>query len=413
MSESGCPPGPAPEPHRIVKRTLRDLTAAELFRQRALVRVDFNVPMEDGRVADATRVEASLPTLRHLLKAEAHPVLLSHLGRPKGTPDPRYSLEPVADVLSSRLGSPVAFGGPADGVDAVAASRALAGGEVLLLENTRFLPGETSDDDTLAERLAELGDFFVNDAFGSMHRAHASTVGVTRHLRPAVAGFLVEAELLALGRLLESPERPFVVALGGAKIADKVELLERFAERADRLLVGGAMANTFLAARGDATGRSLVETDALEAARQIAERAGERLLLPTDVVVAPGPDEGASAEVVGPGEIGEDRAALDIGPRTRERFGAEVAGARTFFWNGPMGLFEREPFQEGTVALARAAGEATDGGAFTVVGGGDSAAAVRRAGMADRVSHVSTGGGAALEYLASGSLPGVEALDDA
>lgn len=395
-----------------MKRTLRDLTAAELLRRRALVRVDYNVPLEDGRIGDATRVEASLPTLRHLLKAEAHPVLVSHLGRPKGTPDPRYSLEPVADVLSSLLGSPVAFGGPADDPEAVEASRALTGGEVLLLENTRFLPGETSDDDGLSRKLAELGDFFVNDAFGSMHRAHASTVGVTRHLRPAVAGFLVEAELRALGRL-EVPERPFVVALGGAKIADKVELLERFAERADRLLVGGAMANTFLAARGLTTGRSLVETEALEAARRIAERAGERLLLPTDLVVAPGPDDGASAEVVEPDEIGEDRAALDIGPRTRERFADEVAAARTFFWNGPMGLFEREPFDEGTVALARAAGEATASGAFTVIGGGDSAAAVRRAGMADRVCHISTGGGAALEYLASGSLPGVEALDDA
>ncbi len=396
-----------------MKRTLRDLSAAELLRRRALVRVDYNVPMEDRRVADATRVEASLPTLRHLLKVEAHPVLLSHLGRPKGTPDSKYSLEPVADVLSSLLDTPVAFGGPADGVEAAEASRALAGGEVLLLENTRFLPGETSDDDELARRLAELGDLFVNDAFGSMHRAHASTVGVTRHLRPAVAGFLVEAELRALGRLLEAPERPFVVALGGAKIADKVELLARFAERADRLLVGGAMANTFLAAEGRSTGRSLVEAEALETARRIGERAGERLLLPTDLVVASGPDQGASAVVVTPGEIGEDQAALDIGPHTRERFAVEVAAARTFFWNGPMGLFERQPFHEGTVALALAAAEATANGAFTVVGGGDSAAAVRRAGVADRVSHVSTGGGAALEYLASGGLPGVEALDDA
>lgn len=411
-----------------MKRTLRDLSAAELLRRRALVRVDYNVPLQDGRVTDLARVEASVPTLEHLLRAEARPVLLSHLGRPKGSSDPRLSLAPVAPLLSELLGVPVAFGGPADAADAVEASRALTSGEVLLLENTRFLPGETSDDDDLARRLATLGDLFVNDAFGSLHRAHASIVGLARHLRPAVAGLLVEAELEALDSLRETPARPFVVALGGAKVSDKVALLKRFAETADRLLVGGAMANTFLRARGLGTGRSLVEENALEAAREVMETAGDRLRLPTDLVVAPASSEdgsgregaagaegdpGRGARTVPPDGIPAAAAALDVGPETREAWAAELEGAATFFWNGPMGRFEREPFDEGTVALARAAAEATRRGAFTVIGGGDSAAAIRKAGVAHQVSHVSTGGGAALEYLATGTLPGLEALDDA
>lgn len=396
-----------------MKRKLRDLSAAELLGRRALVRVDYNVPMEDGRVTDAARVEASLPTLRHLLERQARPVLLSHLGRPKGEPDPRFSLCPVVELLSELLGVPVRFAAPADSADAVQASRALTGDEVLLLENTRFLPGETKNDDGLAERLSALGELFVNDAFGSLHRAHASTVGVAHRLRPAVAGLLVEAELRALGALREDPERPFVVALGGAKISDKIELLERFADRADRLLVGGAMANTFLRAGGLPTGRSLVEDDALDAARRIQERAGERLRLPVDLVVAPDPESDAElVRVTATDALPDDAMALDIGPETRKAFDAEVRKARTFFWNGPMGYFERDAFAEGTFALARAAVAATRDGALTVVGGGDSAAAVRKAGLAQDVSHVSTGGGAALEYLAAGTLPGVEALDD-
>ena len=396
-----------------MKRFLRDLSAGELLGVRALVRVDYNVPLDDGEVQDASRVEASYPTLRHLVERDARPVLMSHLGRPGGRPDPGLSLRPVVPILESGLGVRVRFEDRPGEAGAVERSRALAGGEVLLLENTRFHPGEKADDDAFAEKLSALGDLFVNDAFGSLHRAHASTVGVTRHLRPAVGGFLVEAELRALGSLLEDPSDPFVIAFGGAKISDKIDLLRRFAERADVLLVGGAMANTFLRARGEETGRSLVEEEALEAAREVADRAGERLRLPTDLVVAPDPDAGGEARTVAAGGIPGDAMALDIGEETRAAFAAAVRDARTFFWNGPMGLFEREPFDAGTVAVARAAAEATDAGAFTVVGGGDSASAIRRAGVEDRVSHVSTGGGAALQYLASGSLAGLDALDDA
>lgn len=397
-----------------MKRRLRDLPADDLRGRRVLVRVDYNVPLEGGRVADATRIDASLPTLQHLLEGGARPVLLSHLGRPKGAPDPALSLAPVAERLRERLSGPVRFVPTCDGPEALETSRALAAGETALLENTRFAPGETKNDESLARRFAALGDLFVSDAFGSLHRAHASTVGVARLLRPAVAGLLVERELRALDRVRETPERPFVVAFGGAKIGDKIGLVERFVERGDRLLVGGAIANTFLRARGLETGRSLVEGDALEEARRIAARAGDALWLPSDLVVTDAPDDPAGRVwTVDADAIPPDAAALDIGPRSRERFAGQVAGCRTLFWNGPMGLFEDERFAAGTLALARAAARATENGAFTVVGGGDSASAVHRAGLADAVTHVSTGGGAALEYLSAGTLPGIEVLDDA
>lgn len=397
-----------------MKRSVRDLSPAEISGRRAFVRVDFNVPLEGGRIVDASRVEASHPTLRFLLEKDARPVLASHLGRPKGMPDPSLSLAPVADELERGLGLPVHFVGPADSPEALEASRALGGEAVLLLENTRFLPGEETNDPELARRLATLGDFFVNEAFGSLHRAHASTVGVAEHLRPAVAGLLVGEELRALGALRGEVERPFVVALGGAKIGDKLELIEGFAERADVLLVGGAMANTFLASQGYELGRSLVERDVIEEARRLRERANDKLQLPSDLIVTASPDadrpEGRCVEV---GDVLPEEAAVDIGERTRREFVAVARSARTFFWNGPMGLFEREPFAAGTFALALAVAEATDGGAFTVVGGGESASAVRRAGVADRISHLSTGGGAALEFLAKGTLPGFEVLDEA
>lgn len=397
-----------------MKRSVRDLSAAELSGRRAFVRVDYNVPLEGERVADSTRLEASEPTLRFLLERGVRPVLASHLGRPGGEPDPRFSLAPVADELERRLGLRVHFVGPADSLEALEASRSLGGDAALLLENTRFLPGETANDDGLARRLSELGDFFVSDAFGSLHRAHASTVGVARHLRPAVAGLLVLRELEALGRLRDDPERPFVVALGGAKIADKIDLLEAFAERADTVLVGGAMANTFLAAGGVEMGRSLVEAEALETARRLERRFGEKLRVPSDLVVTSDPEaERPEGRTVDVREVGSREAAVDIGEDTRAAFAEAVRGARTFFWNGPMGLFEREPFDAGTASLAQAAADATESGVFTVVGGGDSASAVRRAGVAERVSHVSTGGGAALEFLAGKTLPGLEALDDA
>ncbi len=396
-----------------MRRTLRQLAGAELAGRRALVRVDYNVPLAEGRVRDLTRIQASLPTLEHLIERDARPVLLSHLGRPGGSPDPSCSLQPVAEALAAASGREIRFRGPADSTAALEASHELRPGEILLLENTRFLRGETSNDEDLSRRLARLGELFVNDAFGAMHRAHASTVGVATRLKPAVAGLLIEVELAALGRLRGESERPVVVALGGAKIGDKIQLLDGFLGRADRILVGGVMANTFLRARGEAMGASLVEDDALATARAMLDRAGQRIELPVDLVVSADREAGGDAHVVAPSEIPPGTAALDIGPETRERFRRAVLQARTFFWNGPMGLFEIEPFAAGTNALARAAAVASTGGVFTVVGGGDSASAIREAGLADAVSHVSTGGGAALEYLAHGSLPGIEALDEA
>jgi phosphoglycerate kinase len=397
------------------RRTIDDLSPEVLRGRRALVRVDYNVPMDDdGTVRDAARVEGSLRTLRRLVEAGARPVLLSHLGRPKGEPDPRYSLRPVAAVLEKLLGAPVRFLEKTDGEEAVKASTMLQPGSVLLLENTRFLPGETKNDPALSKRLARLGDFFVNDAFGSTHRAHASVVGVTEFLRPAVAGLLVESELEALSSLRSPRARPFVVAFGGAKIADKVPMIETLLERADILLIGGAMANTFLRAQGMSMGASLVEEEAVEAAADFLERPGNGLRLPTDLVIAEqGAADASRSRIVRVDAIPDGMAAYDIGPETRETFAQAIGESRTFFWNGPMGLFERPGFDSGTVRIAEAAAGATAEGAFTVVGGGDSASAIRQAGLAGAVSHVSTGGGASLEYLAAGTLPGIEVLDEA
>ena len=394
-------------------KTLRDLDPAELHGKRVLVRVDYNVPMdEDGTVRDANRIEASLPTLRYLLEHGARPVLLSHLGRPKGEVVPRYSLAPVAMVLEQLLGAPVQFVPETDTDAAVEATQKMEQGAVLLLENTRFLPGETANDGELSGRLARLGDMFVNDAFGSTHREHSSVVGVADLLSPAVAGFLVESELEAFAELRNPRERPFVVAFGGAKISDKIPLIEAFLERADAVLIGGAMANTFIRAAGLGTGTSLVEEDALDVAAGFLARPEHRLSLPTDVVVAEaGKPDATLSSIVPVDAIPADRAAFDIGPKTRETFAHAIGESRTFFWNGPMGLFEVPGFDSGTVRMARSAAEVTAEGAFTVVGGGDSASAIRQAGLAGAVSHVSTGGGAALEYLAQGSLPGLDVLD--
>ncbi len=399
-----------------MKRAVTDLRPEELAARRALVRVDYNVPLaDDGTVQDDTRVRATVPTLSLLLERGARPVLLSHLGRPKGDFDARYTLEPLVPVVASACGATVEFASPADSSDAVAASRALGEGQILLLENTRFLPGETRNDPELARRLAALGDLFVNDAFGSTHRAHASVVGVTEFLRPAVAGLLVQQELDALSALRRrDTARPFAIAFGGAKIADKLPLLDFFLERADSLLIGGAMANTFLRASGLPTGRSLVEEDALELAAALLDRGGERIRLPTDLVVAADPDADPEHTRVSPAtEIPDEASAFDIGPDTAAAYARQIEASNTFFWNGPMGLFENPTFEAGTFAVAMAAAKATSGGAFTVVGGGDSASAIRAAGLSEQVSHVSTGGGAAMEYLAHGSLPGIEVLDDA
>jgi phosphoglycerate kinase len=395
------------------KKTVRALSEGELRGKRALVRVDFNVPMDGSVITDDTRIRAAVPTIEYLTSRGAAVVLLSHLGRPKGKADPRYSLAPVAAHLESLVNSEVRFSADLRGPRAVASTRALKPGEILLVENTRFDPGEEKDDNGLARDLAQLGDLYVNDAFGAAHRAHSSTVGVTRHLRPAVAGLLMEKELTYLGGALEKPERPFVAILGGAKISGKIDVIEHLLPQVDRLLVGGAMACTFFRAMQLPTGKSLVEEDRLDMARALLERAGERLLLPDDASVAPSLDAAASARTVRRDSIPKDEAMFDIGPRSAERFAREIAGARTVIWNGPMGVFETPPFDAGTRAVATAMALATAVGATTIVGGGDSAAAVAEAGLEAQMSHVSTGGGASLEFLEGKELPGVAALDDA
>jgi phosphoglycerate kinase len=399
------------------KLTLGDLDPGTLTGVVALVRADLNVPLEGGTVADDQRIRASLPTLEFLTRAGVRVVLLSHLGRPKGEPAPDFSLRPVADRLRTLLGDgSVRFVAEATGPDVESLPSTLADGEIALLENTRFLPGETVNDTDLAERWAALGDLFVNDAFGTAHRAHASTAGLAEAVKRrggrAVAGFLLAKELRFLGEALDRPRRPFVAILGGAKISGKIEVIESLLPRVDRLLVGGAMANTFFRALGLETGASLVEEKRIEMARDLLQRAGERILLPVDCVVTEEISEGSpSREVPRDGVRSGDRI-VDIGSTTRGLFAGEVASAGTVVWNGPMGVFEVEPFDEGTVSVARAVAEACDEGALGVLGGGDSAAAAERAGVASRLTHVSTGGGASLELLAGSLLPGVESLSE-
>jgi phosphoglycerate kinase len=394
------------------KRTIRDLRDDELRGKRALVRVDFNVPFDErGRITDDTRVRAALPTIRSLLERGASVMLMSHLGRPKGKPEPKYSLAPVANRLGELLDTPVRFVSSTDDDEAVEATRRAKPGEVLLFENTRFLAGEEKNDAGLAASLARLGDFYVNDAFGAAHRAHASTEGVARHLRPAVAGLLMEKELDYLGRALGDPERPFVAILGGSKISGKIDVIESLLPKADRLLIGGAMACTFFRAMGLETGKSLVEPDRLDMAKTLLGRAGDRLVLPVDAMVAPSLDEPGKARAVKRDAVPADQAMYDIGPESIRAFIGEIMQARTVLWNGPMGVFEKTPFDAGTNAIAKALAAATKRGATTVVGGGDSAAAVADAGLEAQMSHVSTGGGASLEFLEGKTLPGVDALD--
>ena len=397
----------------ISKRTIRDLTDAEVRGKRALVRVDFNVPLDEGgTVSDDTRIRAALPTIEGLAARGARVVLLSHLGRPKGgKPEPRYSLAPVARRLGELTSRPVRFVAALDSDDAVAATRELKDGEILLLENTRFNAGEEKNDDVLAKALARLGDLYVNDAFGAAHRAHSSTAGVAKYLHPAVAGLLMEKELEYLGSALADPQRPFIAILGGAKISGKIDVIESLLPKVDGLLIGGAMANTFYKAMGLETGKSLVEPDRVELAKSLVDRAKFRLTLPHDAVVAPSLEQAASAHAVRRDGIPPNEAMFDIGPDTMRSYARAIATAKTVVWNGPMGVFETPPFDAGTRAVAQAMAEATNNGATTIVGGGDSAAAVAEAGLEARMSHVSTGGGASLEFLEGKPLPGVEALE--
>ncbi|HEX9935828.1 MAG TPA: phosphoglycerate kinase [Longimicrobium sp.] len=399
------------------KLSLNDLPAEALRGRRALVRVDFNVPLdEDGTIADDTRISATVPTLRHLVDAGARIVLLSHFGRPKGKVVPEMSLRPCAARLGELLRREVRFLDQSVGPEAVAATHQLGDGDVLLLENTRFHAGEEKNDTELARQMAELCDVYVNDAFGAAHRAHSSTAGVAEVMKgegkPAVAGFLMARELEYLGGALENPKRPFVAILGGAKISGKIDVINHLLPKVDRLLIGGAMANTFFKAMGLQTGTSLVEDDRLEMAKGLVDGSGDRLTLPVDCIVTEKLEEGATGDTVSREAIPADRLVADIGPRTIEAFRGELAGAGTVLWNGPMGVFENPAFAAGTRGVAEAVAAATDNGATTIIGGGDSAAAVSEMGLEARMSHVSTGGGASLEFLEGKELPGVAALSE-
>ena len=388
------------------KKTIQHIDVAG---KRVLVRVDFNVPLENSTVGDDTRIRAALPTIRYLLEHDAQPILCSHLGRPKGKPESKYSLTPVAERLRQLLSRPVRMAPDCIGPVVEGMSRNIPRGSVLLLENLRFHAEEEANDADFARALASLADVYVNDAFGSAHRAHASTAGVTAYL-PAVAGFLMEKELAFLGRALAAPARPFVAVLGGAKVSDKIGVIHNLLGKVDSLLIGGGMANTFLKAEGKAVGESLVENDKLEEARTLLRDGGSKLILPVDAVVADRLDAKAQTRVVNVDAVPAGWRILDIGPETTKRFIQLLRTAQTVVWNGPMGVFEVEPFAAGTFGIARALAGLS--GATTIIGGGDSAAAVEQAGVAQRMTHISTGGGASLEFLEGKELPGVAALQD-
>ncbi len=387
------------------KKTVKDV---DVRGKRVLVRVDFNVPLKDGAVADDTRIQGALPTINYLLSQGAAVILCSHLGRPKGEYKPEFSLRPVASYLDQLIEAPVAFVEDCMGPEVQARAKSLQPGQVLLLENTRFHPGEKKNDPKMAEQLASLADIFVNDAFGTAHRAHASNVGVASYL-PAVAGFLLEKEIKYLGQAIAEPERPFVAILGGAKVSDKIGVIRHLLSRADSILIGGGMANTFFKAQGYPVGDSLVEDQALPVARDLLAEAQDRLRLPVDVVIADAFDPNAESKVMAMGPIPEGWRILDIGPDTIAGYARVLKDAKTIVWNGPMGVFEFPKFAHGTFELAHAV---ADSPALSIIGGGDSVAAIKQSGLADQVTHISTGGGASLEMLEGKVLPGLAALDD-
>ena len=387
------------------KKTVKDV---DLKNKKVLVRVDFNVPLKDGVVGDDTRIQAALPTIKYLLEQNAAVILCSHLGRPKSAEDTQYSMKPVADYLDNLLPQSVRFASDCIGPVAEQAARELKPGEVLVLENTRFHPEEKKNDPEMSKQLASLADIYVNDAFGSAHRAHASTVGVTEYL-PAVAGFLLEKEIKYLGQAISDPERPFVAILGGAKISDKIGVIRNLLSKADQILIGGGMANTFFKAQGYPVGDSLVEEEALETARELLELGGRKLRLPVDVVIASAFDAEAEHKLMNVGPIPDGWRILDIGPDTVNNYSKVISEAGTVVWNGPMGVFEFPNFAKGTFGIAHAV---ADSKAISIIGGGESVAAIKQSGLAEKITHISTGGGASLEMLEGIMLPGLAALQD-
>jgi phosphoglycerate kinase len=387
------------------KKTVRDI---DVKGKRVLVRVDYNVPIKEGKVGDDTRIRAAMPTLNYLLEQGAAVILCSHLGRPKGGPDPKYSLKPVAEYLGTLMGKPVAFAEDCVGPAAETAAKALKPGEVLLLENTRFHPEEEKNDLDLAKKMASLADVYVNDAFGSAHRAHASTEGVARFL-PAVAGFLMEEEIKYLGQAIADPKKPFVAILGGAKVSDKIGVIRNLLGKADQVLIGGGMANTFFKAQGYPMADSLVEDEALDTARELLAMGGAKLRLPVDMVLGDKFDAEAAMKTTPTGPVPDGWRVLDVGPDTVKAYAKAIKGAGTVVWNGPMGVFEFPRFAEGTFGVAKAVAASR---AISVIGGGDSVAAVAAAGLSDKITHISTGGGASLEMLEGLVLPGLAALQD-